>query len=328
MISEPTAALLAYEIGFGGADEPAQHVLVYRVGGLTADITAFRVADGLYEQLETVHLPFGGNRITDKLAEYMFPLKIKKLELEGRKLRDTKLKIYHHADDCKRILSTMQSMQVFMENLVTYDDVSYDNNQTVTRARFENTFAGELQAFTRPVEQLLAKLGVPVDKVILCGGAIKTPKLQAAVTALFASTVQILNTIQPDEVISIGCARQASFVSAATAKQLVQEQLDLEVDTLTQAIAVNGEVVLAAGSAVPAERLVEAVPLAADGGVKVSVAQTDDGAEQEVAWTAEATTEATKKAAKVDVQVRVEAASPEGKEAAAAAALQFTIKCQ
>lgn len=185
VITEPTAALLAYEIGFNGAEEPAQHVLVYRVGGLTADITVFRVADGLYEQLDTAHLPFGGNRITTKLAEYMFPLKIKKLELEGRKLRDTKLKIYHHADDCKRVLSTMQSMQVFMENLVTYDDMSFDANQTVTRARFENTFAGELVAYTRPVEVLLAKLGVQVDKVILCGGAMKTPKLQSAVTALF-----------------------------------------------------------------------------------------------------------------------------------------------
>lgn len=172
VISEPTAALLAYEIGFSATDDASaasavdSHVLVYRVGGLTADITVFRVlANGLYEQLDTVHLPFGGNRITKKLADYMYPNNIKRLELEGRKLRDTRLKLYYHAEDCKRVLSTMQSVQVYMENLVTYDDNSYDSNQTVTRARYENTFAAELPAFTRPVEELLAKLGVSIDKV-------------------------------------------------------------------------------------------------------------------------------------------------------------------
>lgn len=177
MISEPTAALLAYEIGFAAATDDAtaastpaadSHVLVYRAGGLTSDITVFRVlSNGLYEQLDTVHLPFGGNRITKKLADYMYPTNIKRLELEGRKLRDTRLKLYYHAEDCKRVLSTMQSVQVYMENLVTYDDNSYDSNQTVTRARFENTFAAELAAFTRPVEELLAKLGgVHINKVI------------------------------------------------------------------------------------------------------------------------------------------------------------------
>lgn len=172
VITEPTAALLAYEIGFSATDDASaanavdQHVLVYRVGGLTADITVFRVlANGLYEQLETVHLPFGGNRITKKLADYMYPNNIKRLELEGRKLRDTRLKLYYHAEDCKRVLSTMQSMQVYMENLVTYDDNSYDANVSVTRARCENTFASELSAFTRPVEELLGRLGVHMDKV-------------------------------------------------------------------------------------------------------------------------------------------------------------------
>lgn len=319
VVTEPTAALLAYEIGFAAVEEPAvQHVLVYRCGGLTGDITVFRVtADGLYEQLDTVHLPFGGNRITAKLADYMYPNNIKKLELEGRKLRDTKLKIYHHADDCKRILSTMQSMQVFMENLVTYDDMSFDSNQTVTRARFENTFAGELSAFTRPVEQLLAKVGVTVDKVIVCGGAMKTPKLQAAVTALFPKA-QILNTIQPDEVISIGCARQASFVAEAGGKHhhhLEQEQVELEVDTLAEAVSVNGSVLFAAGTTVPEEKLLENVPVGADGSVSVTVAQATKS--DDLKWAAATVA----KDGKADVQVRVESDGDQ-------ATLQFLVKCQ
>lgn len=108
-------------------------------------------------------------------------------------------------------------------------------------------------------------------------------------------------------------------MSPTSAKQLDQEQIDLEVNTLTEAIAVNGTAVFVAGSSVPAERSVEGVLVAEDGSVKVSVTQAD-GEAREVQWSEVADA---KQGDKVDVQVRVEA-SAEGKDAA----LQFTVKCQ
>lgn len=202
-ITEPTAALIAYEIGFN-ADEPPSNVLVYRLGGLTTDITVFRVANGLYEQLDYTHLKFGGNRITKLLADYMCPNSVKQLKLQGTKERDTNIKIYYHADDCKRILSTMQSVQVYMENLVNYDDRCIDSNQTVTRARFENAFASELPAFIRPIEELLTKNDIQIDKVSQQSAL---PDFVPILSFFVGDTVRWLNentkiSIYPDVVVS------------------------------------------------------------------------------------------------------------------------------
>lgn len=163
IITEPTAALLAYEIGFNL--EERSTVLVYRLGGLTTDVTLFRVANGLYEQLDYIHLNYGGNLITKTLADYMMPPAVRKLCLTGTKDRDTKIKIYAHAENAKRILSTMQSTQVYMENLVTVDDRCIESNAAVTRARFENAFSSKMTAFIQPIEDLLAKHQLNVDKV-------------------------------------------------------------------------------------------------------------------------------------------------------------------
>ena len=106
VITEPAAALVAYEIGFN--IEEKSNVLVYRLGGLTSDITIFKVNDGMYEELDYIRLPFGGNKITKLLADYMCPQSVKNLKLQGAKERETNIKIYYYAEDCKRILSTVQ----------------------------------------------------------------------------------------------------------------------------------------------------------------------------------------------------------------------------
>lgn len=166
LVNEPTAALLAYEIGFN--IEEKSNVLVLRIGGQSSDITIFHVENGLYEQIDHKSLDFGGNRITNLLADYMCPNSVKQLKLEGKKKRDTHIKISYHAENCKRILSTMQSVQVYMENLVNYDDRCIDSNQTVTRARFENVFSSQLSAaISRPIEEMLTKHSIDIDKVII-----------------------------------------------------------------------------------------------------------------------------------------------------------------
>ena len=45
----------------------------------------------------------------------------------------------------------------------------------------------------------------------MCGGSSKIPKLQSRITSMFENA-QILNTINPDEVIAVGAAKQASLL--------------------------------------------------------------------------------------------------------------------
>ena len=54
--------------------------------------------------------------------------------------------------------------------------------------------------------------------MILCGGSSKIPKLQSRIKSLFEDA-EILNTINPDEVIAVGAAKQASLLPEVTLKK-------------------------------------------------------------------------------------------------------------
>lgn len=106
----------------------------------------------------------------------------------------------------------------------------------------------------------------------------KIPKLQTMVSSMF-SNAQILNTIQPDEVISIGCARQASFLVEKQPFDL--EQTDIEVTTLSQDIYTTTnesdakQLLFAKRTTLPAEKQFELLQINSTDGIKLNVHQGD-----------------------------------------------------
>lgn len=62
----------------------------------------------------------------------------------------------------------------------------------------------------------------------------KIPKLQSTISALVPNA-QILSSIPPDEVISIGCAKQSEYLSGAEFDD-VAEHIDMEITTLSEDI--------------------------------------------------------------------------------------------
>lgn len=66
-------------------------------------------------------------------------------------------------------------------------------------------------------------------QIIYTGGTMKIPKLQSAISSLFPKA-EVLSSIPPDEVISIGCANQAAYVNGDGDED--GEQVDMEITTL------------------------------------------------------------------------------------------------
>lgn len=160
IVSEPAAALLAYEIGFDYDDtilnvpNTSEYVLVYRLGGLTLDVTLFRIVCGLYEKVaDRRSSNIGGHLLTKALAEYMATEFYNKYKLNPRESRRTMIKLAQHAEECKHILSSMQSSHVFIESLM--DGVDWSQN--ISRARFENLISSQLAQFVRPIEEILTE---------------------------------------------------------------------------------------------------------------------------------------------------------------------------
>lgn len=161
VITEPSAALLAYQIG----EDPNEslNVLVVRLGGLCSEITILSVEHGLYSIVDSLYLPhLGGNVLTQALAEYLGSEFNNKYKLDPRESRRTMVKLNQAAENCKHILSTMPSAHVFVESLMD----GIDWSQNISRARFENVIASKLNLFTKPIDDLIKKNNVQINKVI------------------------------------------------------------------------------------------------------------------------------------------------------------------
>lgn len=160
VITEPSAALLAYNLGVD-ANESA-NVLVVRLGGLSSDITIMQVQNGLYSVVDALHLPhLGGNILTQALSEYLAAEFCQKWKLDPRESRRTMVKLNLSAENVKHILSSLPSAQVNVESLMD----GIDWNQNISRARFENVIAPKLTLFSKPIDEFIKKNNVQIDKV-------------------------------------------------------------------------------------------------------------------------------------------------------------------
>ena len=62
-----------------------------------------------------------------------------------------------------------------------------------------------------PIKEVLEASSVnssDIQKLVLCGGTTKIPKLQKTVHELFSNS-ELLNSINTDEVLAVGAANQA-----------------------------------------------------------------------------------------------------------------------
>lgn len=162
VITEPSAALLAYDIGIDASE--TSNVFVVRLGGLSTDLTILSVRDGLYSVVDSLHLShLGGNILTQALSEYLASEFFAKYKLDPRESRRTMVKLNETAENVKHILSTMPSAHVFVESLMD----GIDWSQNISRARFENVIGTKLPLFSRPIDEFIKKNNVEIDKVCI-----------------------------------------------------------------------------------------------------------------------------------------------------------------
>ncbi|XP_013146364.1 PREDICTED: heat shock 70 kDa protein 14 [Papilio polytes] len=206
VISEPAAALLAYNITEDASDE--LNVLVYRLGGSTCDASIVKVSGGFMSVEKNIfRSDLGGQCLTQDLAEYIAQEFKQKWKLDPHESRRAMAKLLHHADNCKHVLSTLNSAHVFIESLV--DGVDWSQN--VTRARFENIISSRVTACIEPAQKAIESFEGKISKIVLCGGSMKIPKLQSAIANLLPKA-EVLSGISPDEVIAVGCAYEAGLL--------------------------------------------------------------------------------------------------------------------
>ncbi|KAL0842216.1 hypothetical protein ABMA28_014377 [Loxostege sticticalis] len=205
VISEPAAALLAYNVE---ESEEDINVLVYRLGGSSCDVSILKVSGGFISVEKSIfRSDLGGQCLTKDLAHYIAKEVKQKWKLDPEESKRAMAKLMHHSDNCKHVLSTLSSAHVFIESLM--DGVDWSQN--ISRARFENIISAKISAYIEPAQKLIESFDGKISKIVLCGGSMKIPKLQSAVANLLPEA-EVLSGINPDEVIAMGCTKEAGML--------------------------------------------------------------------------------------------------------------------
>ena len=202
IISEPTAAAIAY-----GLYQSQKHArfLVFDLGGGTFDVSILELFDTILEVRAVAGDNFLGGEDFTEVLETMFFEKfpqLNKLTLDEKALRH----IHKQADLCKMGFS--EGRVSTMQCKIGEEQFSME----VEMAKYEEACRELLDRIRQPVKRSLSDAHIrlsDIDKVVLVGGATKSPIIRRFVSKLFKTLPD--PNVNPDEAVALGAAIQAAM---------------------------------------------------------------------------------------------------------------------
>ncbi len=202
IISEPTAAAIAYGLYQSQAQA---RFLVFDLGGGTFDVSILELYDTILEVRAVAGDNFlGGEDFTAVLENMFFEkyYKLDRLSLDEKTLRH----IHKQADLCKLGFSDKRVSKMSCK----IGEELYELE--VELPRYEEACGELLERIRRPVKRSLADAHIrlsDIDKVVLVGGATKSPVIRRFVSKLFKMIPD--TNINPDEAVALGAAIQGAM---------------------------------------------------------------------------------------------------------------------
>ena len=240
IINEPTAAAMAYGLDKSNKE---QKIVVFDLGGGTFDVSVLELNDDdgmkVFEVISTsgdTHL--GGDDFDELLIHHVAD-EFKREN--GIDLRADTMALQRLQEACEKAKKELSSVPQTDINLpfITADQNGPKHLQlTITRSKFEELIDPLVDRCRRPVEQALkdAKLSASdIDDVVLVGGSTRVPMVYEMVKNIFGKDPH--KGVNPDEVVAVGAAIQASVLAGDR-----KDVLLLDVTPLTLGIETEGGV--------------------------------------------------------------------------------------
>jgi molecular chaperone DnaK len=220
IINEPTAAALAYGFGRGSKER----VAVYDFGGGTFDCTLLELSGNVFEVLATAGDTFlGGDDLDLAIAEQMADALLRAHRVDARADAQVFERLHVAAEPLKIELSTAETATSHVRDVAHgVGGSSLELTFPMTRSAFDALASPLVQRTLAVCEQALSIARLPVaafDKVILVGGSTRIALVRRRVEEFFGTAP--LDRVNPEEVVAIGAAIQASALSEAAQRRSI-----------------------------------------------------------------------------------------------------------
>ncbi|XP_030929674.1 heat shock cognate 70 kDa protein-like [Quercus lobata] len=255
IINEPTAAAIAYGLDKIADSIGKRNVLIFDLGGGTADVSLLTIEKGVFEVKAVAgdtHL--GGedfdNRMVNHFVEIFKRQHKVDIGLNSRALR----RLRTACEKAKRILSCAIETNIEVDSL--YNGIDFFS--TITRAKFAELNMDLFRKCIDIVEKCLSDAKMDkscVHVVVLSGGSSRIPKVQQLLQDFFDGK-ELCKSINPDESVAYGAAVQAAILTGMKNEKL-QDIVLLDVTPLSLGVEVFGtemSVVIPRNTATPTEK--------------------------------------------------------------------------
>jgi molecular chaperone DnaK len=222
LVNEPTAASLAY-----GLHKKNQGLIaVYDLGGGTFDISILKLHEGIFEVLATNgDTRLGGDDMDRRIAALL----LEQLPAELHRQPNVISQAIAAAERAKIRLTDAAS------TVMELQAGSMPVQRKLTRLEFETLVADVIERTVAPCRQALKDAGLEpgqLDEVVLVGGSTRTPLVRRRVEELFGRKPH--TELNPEEVVALGAAVQASVLSGRKKDTLLLDvvPLSLGIETM------------------------------------------------------------------------------------------------
>ncbi len=220
IINEPTAAALSYAYDI----ETNSNILVYDLGGGTFDVTFLEKAgDNFTVKSSCGDNNLGGNDFDKKLLDMVVKEFSEEAEIDLSKDKIVMQQLLEQVERAKIELSSRSSAQIALP-FIAGNGGPVHLSYTVTRDGFEDLIREDIDTTIELALQAVKDAGASpadVQSLILSGGSSRIPLVRNLLSAVFA--VEPEKRINPEEVVALGAAVQASMISGEVENFTLQD---------------------------------------------------------------------------------------------------------